>query len=387
MLLEFLESFDEFCQYLAAQAPIEKITVEDFIEYYTNLSTCVDDDEFAAILTSVWRLKDSKHRAALAHEEREETKRTGKTARRDVADTESAGSLRREKNSERRSAIPIDEVVSEVRRKLAARGVREVIGLVQELKACDVGGKGVAAARKLADVLREFHIDENSIESIIEGFRQRADQISYRKFIDELVERPNEFRRKLIQSAFYNLQGYDKMDYLPLTTLKGMYKAKNHPEVRAGMLAEDEAMDDFTAALQALTGRSNKVYKQDFENYYTYIGLCIPSDTHFESILNSVWPQPKKDPYGKAESSHKMLNESPVEYGKRMRTRPVYNPVTGAVMDYGRFAKVPGEKRRSGAEKGEKEVVGSVRASFATRGVRGVLGLYRSFRVSINRDK
>ena len=55
VLFEFLESFDDFCQYLAELSPIKEITIDDFIEYYTNLNICIDDDnEFAAILNNVW---------------------------------------------------------------------------------------------------------------------------------------------------------------------------------------------------------------------------------------------------------------------------------------------------------------------------------------------
>ena len=126
-----------------------------------------------------------------------------------------------------------------------------------------------------------------------------------------------------------------------------------------------------------IIGKDNKVQSNDFERYYSYVSFCLPSDKDFENLLNSVWPS----------TTRAVLKESPTEYGKRMRTKPVYNPVTGFVIDYSKYAPVEKsteksmEKSRSG--RSDTELIESVRSSLIGRGLRGVLGLYRGFRVCV----
>ena len=65
ILFEFIETFDEFCEYLAENSPRQKIGIDDFIEYYRNLSMTIEyDDEFVDIINGVWKpeiIRETKH--------------------------------------------------------------------------------------------------------------------------------------------------------------------------------------------------------------------------------------------------------------------------------------------------------------------------------------
>lgn len=174
--------------------------------------------------------------------------------------------------------------------------------------------------------------------------------------------------------------------YLTLEGLKEMYNGKDHPDVRSGKLSEEDAFEDFVDAIEAIIGKNGKIEKEDFEKYYNYVSFCTPNDRHFEILVNRLWNGPKPLGLEAKKSSAKgayKITESPTDHGRLARVKPKYDPITGAVVDYGRYiqSKNYPVKEKSTPEKGSTKLIDTVKSTLVARGLRGILGLYRGFRV------
>ena len=59
ILLEFLETFETHHNTLSGEANDSSVTWEEFKEYYTNVSSSIDNDEyFQLMMTNAWKLDE-----------------------------------------------------------------------------------------------------------------------------------------------------------------------------------------------------------------------------------------------------------------------------------------------------------------------------------------
>jgi len=144
---EFMESFDEFCRFLKEYGSYGKITKEDFIEYYSHLNLCIEDDnEFADIVINSWKPIE-KHIEKSTKSTYEETKAIPYSmphVRRGVANISSIDNvlnlgaklyneMQHHKKEQLKSA-PIKAIMDSIRQKVSKGGVEEVLGLFRNLK-------------------------------------------------------------------------------------------------------------------------------------------------------------------------------------------------------------------------------------------------------------
>ena len=58
MLAEFLETFEQHHNIMVEEQADGRVTLDEFLEYYTNVSASIDDDMyFASMMNSAWNLQ------------------------------------------------------------------------------------------------------------------------------------------------------------------------------------------------------------------------------------------------------------------------------------------------------------------------------------------
>jgi Ca2+-binding EF-hand superfamily protein len=144
---EFIDSFDEFCRFLKEYGSYGKITKEDFIEYYSHLNLCVEDDnEFADIVLNSWKPIERHIEKPIKQKSTyEEIKAIPMPhIRRGVANVSSIDNtlnlgaklyneMQYHKKQQLKSA-PITSIMDFIREKVIKGGVEEVFGLFRDLK-------------------------------------------------------------------------------------------------------------------------------------------------------------------------------------------------------------------------------------------------------------
>eukprot|EP00826_Nyctotherus_ovalis_P022548 TRINITY_DN1745_c0_g2_i11.p1 TRINITY_DN1745_c0_g2~~TRINITY_DN1745_c0_g2_i11.p1 ORF type:complete len:214 (-),score=76.74 TRINITY_DN1745_c0_g2_i11:20-661(-) len=138
---EFMDSFDEFCRFLKEYGSHGKITREDFLEYYSHLNLCIeDDDEFADIVINSWKpLEKPTAKPRAVHEEIKAVPYEKPQAKRGAANVSSIDNtlnlgaklynqLQISKKEQPKSA-PIAAIMDIIRESVEKKGVRGVLGL------------------------------------------------------------------------------------------------------------------------------------------------------------------------------------------------------------------------------------------------------------------
>lgn len=112
----------------------------------------------------------------------------------------------------------------------------------------------------------------------------------------------------MVKKAFEKLD-VDKSGVLDITDVKGVYDPSRHPDVRAGKITGDQALDNFLETFEAHRGLSKgdaasvkgdkKVTLNEFMDYYSNVSASIDDDQYFELMIKNAWNLDNKK-YGKA---------------------------------------------------------------------------------------
>lgn len=103
----------------------------------------------------------------------------------------------------------------------------------------------------------------------------------------------NERRKKMVELAFRVLDT-DASGVVDLNDVKTTYDVRSHPDVMAGRLTPEEALQDFLDTFRAAgkRGRRNQsvgITLEDFCDYYSNLSASIDSDDYFELMIRNAW--------------------------------------------------------------------------------------------------
>lgn len=142
---EFIDSFDEFCRFLKEHGSRGKLTKDDFLEYFSHLNLCVeDDDEFAGIVVNSWKPLEKpvtkprpvREEVKAAAYERPQAKR-GAANVSSIDNTLNLGAklynqLQISKKEQPKSAH-ITAIMDTIRENVVKKGLKGVLGMFREL--------------------------------------------------------------------------------------------------------------------------------------------------------------------------------------------------------------------------------------------------------------
>jgi Ca2+-binding EF-hand superfamily protein len=283
VLGEFLETFETHHNISDLSQRDRRVTKEEFEEYYNNVSASIDDDKyFELMMTNAWKLngetarKDawsSDYSFARGARNRPPPDRSAPygttdapidwttanrpqtrgvdllTAAREIpvagAPTWTGGKGDRPSSSQ--GARGVEELMNNMRNKLASRGARGFIGLSRQFKIMDDNNSKTLDYPEFSKAIRDFRIDISEEDARRLFMYMDADRngcVEYEEFVHRIRGDMNDFRKGIVQQAFRKL---DKTGdgRIQLEDIKGVYNASNHPDVRSGKKTEDEVLCDF----------------------------------------------------------------------------------------------------------------------------------------------
>jgi Ca2+-binding EF-hand superfamily protein len=180
---------------------------------------------------------------------------------------------------------------------MASRGARGILGLRIIFKIMDDDNSGYLDQSEFNKALKDYRVNVTPDEGrkLFRIFDVNGDgSISYDEFLRMVIGEMNQPRKNLVKRAF------DKIDrnrngIVELDDLKGVYNAKNHPDVKLGKKTEEEVLSEFLDtfemhyALLHPGSRDKRISFDEFIEYYNNVSMSIEDDRYFELMITNAW--------------------------------------------------------------------------------------------------
>ena len=258
---EFIETF-EMHHNIKKGSRDRRVTKEEFIEYYNNVSCSIDDDKyFEAMMTNAWKLGDdidkNKERNIgnpLAHPHNVSREKQGaKTIQKAPFGLSTVGNPNFETTNNKLfkskdyNANSADNILMRLRDKIAARGNRGIFGLRRTFLIHEDKDSHVLTQNKFIEVLDNYRLGLSNEEAIVlfKTFDvNKSGDIDYTEFVRGIVGEMNNLRRGLVMKAF-NILDTNGNGVIEPSDLKNTYNVRRHPDVLSGKYSEEEALAEY----------------------------------------------------------------------------------------------------------------------------------------------
>eukprot|EP00606_Chrysophyceae_sp_TOSAG23-5_P000963 GSChrysophyteH2.ASY1.ANO1.1043.1 assembled CDS len=294
ILNEFLATFD------VGGVVDGKVTREEFVNYYTNISASIDsDDYFELMIRNAWHISGGEGQAAnsanrrvlVTHSDGSQTHNAAGFSRR----PNPGSSLNRRVYETGRSTaqydIGVKNIIKHLKSELASRGTRGFVGLQRKFRIMDDDRNNTLSLGEFKKAMIEMNVDLDSgdIQRLFQYFdTDDSETISFEEFIQGVRSPLTDRRLKLVYQAFAILDK-DGNGIVDSGDIAEVIDTSKHPEVIAGRSTPAEVLRDFLDTFDVGGVVDGKVTREEFVNYYTNISASIDSDDYFELMIRNAW--------------------------------------------------------------------------------------------------
>ena len=327
VLAEFLDTFD-------VGDHDGKVTVQEFEDYYSNVSASIDDDNyFQLMIFNAWNLGNAGPAKAAwgngggggaspnrrgqgspnGHGRKSDFstsqaqqrlggvyKASGKQSARIGGGTRSdigAGGYAGAGDGEADVGLTMERL----RTTLAIRGAKGIIGLGRSFRIMDDDGSKSLSPYEFSKAMADFgmSLSEAEVKAIFAAFDGNHDGVvSYDEFLHEVKGPMNPARKALVAKAFAKL---DKTGdgQITIDDIAGTYNARKDPRVISGKKTENEVLAEFLDTFD-VGNHDGMVSPEEFEQYYSNVSASIDDDAYFSLMMWNAWNLGNKGPTRKA---------------------------------------------------------------------------------------
>jgi len=340
---EFLDTFETHHNILKGVRD-KRVTRDEFVDYYNDISMNVDEDElFVELITNAWKLNgnhSSKKAWANIHDEDNKidvNKKLSDYYNKFAEKTNpKRGKILGEKNPKVGNSnnapfgtdyVPNDyqtsnrmrsnnnnnnfnnnnnnnnnninnEVLKNFREKIAKRGPRGIMSLRRAFMIADSDNSKTIDFNEFKNFCHNYRFDipDSDLKSLFEKFdRDRSGKIDYEEFTSTLTGEMSDYRKNLVRKVFnkFDKNGNGEIE---LEEIRNNFNAKNHPDVKMRIKSEDEVLAEFLdgfeyhfSLLNENKSKNGKINWNEFLEYYNNISMSIADDKYFEAVVNNSW--------------------------------------------------------------------------------------------------
>ncbi len=384
VLKEFMDTFQDTYNYLCGTETDNIITLEEFMEYYENVSMTIDNDEyFEIMINNGWNLNQNKYNKGWSNKD-EEKELNKKNLNENYV--ERFGNRRPGQTEEEAKEEKVNTAFKKFKKEIISRGCGGLISLNKQFKLFDENNSKTLDYEEFVRALKEYKInlDDEEILQLFNLFDENGNGIiEYEEFIKEVKGPMNEKRKAVVTQAFNKLD-IDKSGFIDMNEIKHAYNAKNNPDVRQGKRTEEDVYTEFMETFQAnhllkAGPRTKRVTYEEFLDYYNNISMSIKDDDQFVFLIQNAW---KLNPntYSRPGQNRKDLNNFEDEKEvNNYRNRDFYS----SQVQFG--ANEPEEQNKNETKLDKSlPVIEKLRKIIARRGSRGIMSIRREFMIADN---
>ena len=383
-LKEFIDTFQETYNYLCGTETNNIVTIEEFLEYYENVSMTIDEDEyFEYLLNNVWNLGlDLKYKNEIKKQNIEEN-----------VEEQVNEQMKEDLNAKKEQALIkfIDEI-----KKL---GTTSLISLMRLFKLNDINNTKDLEYYEFSKSLHEFETEltDEEITNLFAYFdKDNTGIINYINFINSIRGPMSQKRILILKEAFKKLD-LDKGGQVEIGEIKSQFNAKNDKDVKSGEKTEEEVYTEFVDTFQMnhdnrVGPRNKRVTLDEFIDYYNYISMGIEDDAYFISLIQNSWKLNPYYKYNQNDINSNNFNEISYSHGnlKNIKIR-----IGAAAAPFGTDMTPNTEDKRPfyyQFEQNENIPVNDIspidifRTALKKRGIRGIMAMRRAFMIADEND-
>jgi len=132
-------------------------------------------------------------------------------------------------------------------------------------------------------------LSKNEAQAIMKHFDLDGDRkVSCDEFLCTLREELNQRRQEMVKRCF-DVMDRDQSGNINSVDLRGVYCAKEHPEVISGKKTEDQVLQEFLNQFDGTQGNNDgNVTWKEWNAYYEELSMGIPNDDYFVEMLSST---------------------------------------------------------------------------------------------------
>ena len=383
-LKEFMDTFQETYNYLCGTETNNIITIEEFMEYYENVSMTIDEDEyFEYLLNNTWDLGlDVKYKNEIEQQNIKEN-----------VEEKNIEEPKEDFNAKQEQALI--KFINEIKNL----GTTSLISLMRLFKLNDLNNTKELEFYEFSKSLHEFETEltEEEISELFNYFdKEGSNIVNYINFVNAIRGPMSQRRVLIVKDAFKKLD-IDKGGQVELAEIKLQFNAKNDKDVKSGEKTEEEVYTEFVDTFQMnhdnrVGPRNKRVTLDEFLDYYNYVSMGIEDDSYFISLIQNSW---KLNPYYKLNQSEQNdtnnLNEISYTHGniknKKIRVGAAAAPF-GTDMTPNTEDKRPFYYQQEPIKDSIKQVSPAdiFRTILKKRGVRGIMAMRRAFMIADEND-
>ena len=409
VFMEYLETFEAHHNMMSGQGANHIISLEEWIEYYQNVSMSIDDDAyFELMMNNCWKMNknttyNNNKKGWSNKDEEGKNNRNVQDAYQQKSNVVSSGNPGRSNESsgnrpvEGGVSVPSNSAMDKFRTKLLSRGAKGIIGLQRQFKIFDDNNSKSLDLDEFIKACKDFKIDlsQTEIKLLFSTFdRDGQGSVDYEEFLRNVRGEMNDRRRKLALQAFDKLDT-DKSGILEINDIKYIYNAKMHPDVKSGKKTEEDIFGEFLETFEThhniLKGtRDRRITKEEWVEYYNNVSMSIDSDDYFETMMVNAWKLNGQVTYAKGwvgDSDSRPQTANRGGHGNSGKQQVYQNapfgvsegPTNYSTSNKKNSAGKPGANNFS--DKGDSILI-KFREKISARGTRGIFGIRRSFMIA-----
>lgn len=205
----------------------------------------------------------------------------------------------------------VENCIKSIQLQLFQRGARSTAQLGRAFKLADFNGNRKLDVEEFEEalshagvrrytyawihlILGQIFLKKPEISAVFRTLDRSGDgSIDYDEFLRAIKGDLSERRRNMVNKAF-DIMDRDGSGVLTIEDLRGIFNGSKHPDVLAGRITEDQALEEFLNQLDGMTGNNDgSVTREEFIEYYTDVSSAIPTDEYFITMMESVWMVPE----------------------------------------------------------------------------------------------
>ena len=379
---EFVDTFQETYNYLCGTETNNIITIEEFLEYYENVSMTIDEDEyFEYLLNNTWDLGlDIKYKNIIKQTEERNDEKNNEQPKEDLQ-------------------IKKEQALMKFINEIKNLGATSLISLMRLFKLNDFNNTKELDIYEFLKSLHEFETEltEEEITNLFNYFdKENIGVINYINFINAIRGPMNQKRTLVIKEAFKKLD-IDKGGQIEINEIKSQYNAKNDKDVKSGEKTEEEVYTDFVDTFQMnhdnrVGPRNKRVTLDEFLDYYNYVSMGIEDDSYFINLIQNSW---KLNPYYQINQDQQIptnnFNEITYNY-RNIKNKKIR--IGAAAAPFGTDMTPNTEDKRPSIYQQEliqdniiqTSPIEKFRTVLKKRGVRGIMAMRRAFMIADEND-